>query len=368
MKVTAAVATAPRSPFEIQLLDLEPPRSDEILVRIAAVGLCHTDVSARDQLLPIPLPAVLGHEGAGVVESVGEAVTKVVPGDRVVLTFRSCGRCTRCEVHQPSYCEHSGVLNFAGARPDGSRALRRDGEAISSNFFGQSSFATHALAYERNVVKVAQDAPLDTYAPLGCGIQTGAGAVLRSIACEPGSSLLVTGAGSVGLSAVMAARGIARCGAIMVSDPMPERRALARELGATHVIDPATGKLAHLVRAIMPAGVDYALDTTGQSKVMDAAVFCLRLAGTLGLLGIPAKADAPTPGYANVVLARGLRIQGILEGDSDPDVFIPELIAHHRAGNFPFDRLISRYPFTEINQAIDDQHAGKCTKAVLVME
>lgn len=367
MRVTAAIATAPGQPFEFHEVDLDDPRDDEILVRIEAVGLCHTDLSARDQLFPTALPAVLGHEGAGTVVRVGAAVGKVVPGDRVLLTFRSCGACARCAAHQPTYCRHSVGLNYAGTRPDGTTAIHRDGERIGSNFFGQSSFADHALAYERNVVKLAPDAPLATYAPLGCGVQTGAGAILRALRCPEGSTIVVTGAGSVGLSAVMAAAGIAGCARVIVSDPMASRRELALDIGATEVLDPAAGKLSKQVRALLANGVDYVLDTTGLPPVLDDALFCLRPAGTLGLLGIPPRPNTPSPGLAGVVLTYGLTIRGIIEGDSDPDVFIPELIAHHAAGRFPFDRLVTTYPFERMNQAIEDQHAGLCTKAVLVM-
>lgn len=367
MKIKAAIATAPHAPFEVREATLDEPRDDEILVRIVAVGLCHTDISARDGILPMRLPAVLGHEGAGVVEAVGSSVTKVAPGDNVLLTFRSCGECDRCVAGEPTYCRHSVQLNYTGARPDGSTSLSADDAPLSSNFFGQSSFATHALAYERNAVKVAADAPLAIFAPLGCGIQTGAGAVLRALRCPEGSSLLITGAGPVGLSAVMAARHIAGCAHVIVSDPKPERRALATELGATDVIDPGDGRLNALVRQVLSAGVDYALDTTGVAAVMNGALQCLRPAGTLGMLGIPQVGDMPTPGLANAVLTYGLKIQGIIEGDSEPDVFIPELIEHHRAGRFPFDKMISTFPFDAINEAIEEQHAGRCTKAVLTM-
>lgn len=206
MEVIAAVAIAPDAPFEIERLQLDEPRDDEALVRIVAVGICHTDIAAREGQMPIALPAVLGHEGAGVVVSVGAAVTKVGPGDHVVLTFRSCGACARCDHHDPAYCEQGFVLNYTGRRPDESATLRRGQGPVAGSFFGQSSFAGHVIAYERNIVRV-EDKGFDfaLLAPLGCGVQTGAGAVLRSLKCEAGSSLLVTGAGSVGLSAVMAA-------------------------------------------------------------------------------------------------------------------------------------------------------------------
>ena len=281
VRITAALTRAKGAPFELTELELDDPRDDEILVEIRAVGLCHTDLVARDQILPVPLPAVFAHEGAGVVVRTGAAVTKVRPGDRVVLTFRSCGHCSRCDAGEPTYCESSVGLNYAGCRPDGSKTLSLNGTPVSSNFFGQSSFASHVLTYEANVVRVDGDIPFETLAPLGCGVQTGAGTVLRALQCPEGSSIVITGGGSVGLSAVLGAR-IAGCTHIVISDPMPERRQLALELGATHAHDPANGKLTAFVRSLAPAGFDYALDTTGIASVMEAALGSLRPHGTLG--------------------------------------------------------------------------------------
>ena len=367
MEVLAAVATAPGVDFAIERLTLDAPRADEVLVRIVAVGICHTDIAAREGHMPIGLPAVLGHEGAGVVVAVGSDVTKVVPGDHVVLTFRSCGVCVRCATHDPAYCDKGFPLNYIGTRPDGSNTLRRGDTPIGGSFFSQSSFADHVLAYERNIVPVTDRAmELSLLAPLGCGIQTGAGAVLRSLKCRAGSSLLVTGAGSVGLSAVMAAV-VAGCATIIVSDPVGSRRALALDLGATHAIDPGTKALEMAVREVVPNGCDYAIDTTAHPAVLDSALRSLRALGTLGMIGVPERPDAPSPGSAIEYLMRGLTVRGILEGDSDPDEFIPELIGYVRDGRFPLAKLVRTYPFADINRAIADQHDGHCVKPVLLM-
>lgn len=364
MKITAAVTRGAGAEFEIADLSLEEPRDDEVLVRISAVGLCHTDLVARDQILPVPLPAVFGHEGAGVVVKTGAAVTKVKPGDPVLLTFSYCGECTRCQAGEPAYCELSVGLNFGGCRLDGSKSLHEHGKPVSSHFFCQSSFATHALATENNVVKVDPDLPLETLAPLGCGVQTGAGAVLNALVCPPRSSLVIFGGGSVGLSAVLGAV-VAGCSTIIVSDPVGQRRDLALELGATHVIDPLNENAGEKVRAITGKGVDFALETTGIAAVMNEAISCLRPHGTLGLLGVPVDPRQPTPGYATAVLMYGYTIKGIIEGESNPDDFLPKLIDLYRQGKFPFDRLISFYPFERINQAVQDQHDGKIVKAIL---
>ena len=366
MKVTAAVARAAGADFTLETVELDAPRADEILVRIAAVGVCHTDLVAREGAMPFSLPAVLGHEGAGVVERVGAGVTKVVAGDRVAITFRSCGDCARCKAGDAAYCYTMPMLNYIGMRPDGTKALSLNGEPVSSNFFGQSSLATFALAYERNVVKLPADLPFPLAAPLGCGVQTGAGGVILALGAPAGSSILITGGGAVGLSAVMGAA-IQNCATIIVLEPHTPRRALALELGATHVIDPvASPDLAAAVRAIAPHGVDYAFDTTGRPEILSAVMACLAPKGVFGIVGIP-PAGTPMPGDLGSVLTFGQTVRGIIEGDSDPDGFIPEMIAHWRAGRLPLEKLVKTFPFADINSAIAAQHHGDCVKVVLTL-
>ena len=364
MKIRAMVARPGDREFIPLEVDLDDPRSDEILVRIAYVGLCHTDVLALGGIFEFDMPAVFGHEGAGVVEKVGDAVRKVAPGDRVALSFRSCGACPKCKTGHPAYCHDMPLLNYAGMRPDGSRAIRHEGREVASNFFGQSSFATHALAYESNAVKIPTNIPLEIAAPLGCGIQTGAGSVIKGLACKKGSSLLITGGGCLGLSAVMGAK-IRECDVVIVSEPYATRRAMALELGATHVIDPSEEPdLARAVRNILPSGVDYAIDTTGRTDVLDAIMNSLAPQGTLAsLASVPS--GTPIPGDLRNLLAYGHTIKGIVEGDCEPDAFIPEMIGYYKAGLMPIDRLISVYDLSDINQAIADQHDGHCIKAVL---
>lgn len=366
MDIQAAVATGPGKPFEIRSVELEDPRDDEILVRIVGVGVCHTDLVFKEGGM-IAAPVVLGHEGSGIVEKVGAKVTKVAAGDRVAMTFRSCGVCSRCDRGDAAYCQTMPLLNYAGMRPDGSKTLKCEEVAVGSNFFGQSSFASHAITYERNVVKVPEDLPLEMFGPLGCGVQTGAGGVMRSLACEAGSSLLITGGGPVGLSAVMGGK-IRGCSTIILVEPHAARRALALEFGATHVIDPAVDKdLAAAVRAIVPAGVDYAFDTTGVPPVLSAVMGALGSKGVFGIVGI-APPGTPMPGDLNTAMTFGHTVKGIIEGDSDPDVFLPELMEHYRRGELPFDRMITTFPFSQINEAIAAQHHGDCIKIVLLME
>jgi aryl-alcohol dehydrogenase len=365
MKITAAVARTPGADFTLETVELDEPRADEIRVRIHAVGLCHTDLVARDGAMPFALPAVLGHEGAGVVEAVGSGVTKVVAGDRVAITFRSCGACARCKSGDPAYCHSMPAMNYIGMRLDGSKSIHQDGADLASNFFGQSSLATHALTYERNVIKLPADMPFEVAGPMGCGIQTGAGGIMKALACEAGASLLILGGGAVGLSAVMGAK-IQGCGTIIVVEPHAVRRSLALELGATHVIDPvAEPDLAAAVRAILAIGVDYAFDTTGRPDTLTATMACLGPKGVFGIVGIP-PAGTPMPGDLGTVLTFGQTVRGIIEGDSDPDVFLPELMTHWREGRLPLERLIKTFPLAQINEAVVAQHHGDCVKVVLL--
>jgi len=365
MKITAVVARTPGADFTLETVELDEPRADEIRVRIHAVGLCHTDLVARDGAMPFALPAVLGHEGAGVVEAVGADVTKVATGDRVAITFRSCGACARCKSGDPAYCHSMPAMNYIGMRLDGSKSIHQDGADLASNFFGQSSLATHALTYERNLIKLPADMPFEVAGPMGCGIQTGAGGIMKALACEAGSSLLILGGGAVGLSAVMGAK-IQGCGTVIVVEPHAVRRALALELGATHVIDPvAEPDLAAAVRAIVAIGVDYAFDTTGRPDTLTATMACLGPKGVFGIVGIP-PAGTPMPGDLGTVLTFGQTVRGIIEGDSDPDVFLPELMTHWREGRLPLERLIKTFPLAQINEAVVAQHHGDCVKVVLL--
>jgi aryl-alcohol dehydrogenase len=362
MKIQAAVTRASRAPMSIETLTMEEPREDEILVRLVATGICHTDIAMRDQTYPVPQPIVLGHEGAGIVDRVGKSVTKVVVGDHVIMTFNSCGHCPSCQHDASTYCHEFFGYNFAGTRPDGSTALSRDSERIHSNFFGQSSFATYALCHERNVVNVRRDVPLDRLAPLACGVQTGAGAIINSLKPGPGNSLAVFGTGSVGLSAIMAAR-LVGVTTIIGIDLNDTRLDLAWELGATHVVN-AKNNVGEAITALTTTGVDYSFETTANVKVMRQAIDCLAPRGTCGLVGA-ANVGTEVNFDQLHIMTGGRSIRGIVEGDSHPDVFIPALIDLFTQGRFPLDKLLSFYPFERINDAIHDSEAGTAVKPVV---
>lgn len=359
---TAAVTACCGAPWELHEVEIDDPKPDEVLVRIVATGLCHTDVSVRDQHLPVSLPAVLGHEGAGVVERVGSAVRDLQVGDHVVLCVASCGRCRNCCRGLPTYCENALPLNFSGRRPDGSATLRQNGAAIGGSFFGQSSFATYALATENNAVRVPRDLPLELLGPLGCGIQTGAGTVINALSVSFGSSIAVFGAGAVGLAAIMAAR-VVGCTTIIAIDMHANRLQLATEVGATHVIDASTmPDVVAAVRAIV-GGVEFAVDTTAVPAVARQSVACLAPLGQCAIVGVY------KPGTELTIPADSLffgqRIGGAVEGDSIPKLFIPQLIELWRQGRFPFERLLTFYDFDQINQAVLDSKAGSVIKPVI---
>ncbi|MFF9786263.1 NAD(P)-dependent alcohol dehydrogenase [Streptomyces nigrescens] len=358
MRIQAALVESAGGPFTLRDVDLDGPRPDEILVRLTAAGICHTDLGAR-QIWP-RLPMVFGHEGAGIVEAVGSAVTTLTPGDSVCLSYRSCGSCGHCTSAQPAYCEAGiNALNASGTRTDGSTTLSRDGQPVFGNFFGQSSFATHAIAYESNCVKIHDLDPV-LAAPLGCGVQTGAGTVLNVLRPTADSSLVVFGAGGVGLSAVMAA--VAQGCTVIAVDPVASRRAVAQDLGAVAAFDPAdVDDVAAAVRDITSGGPQYAIDTTGQPAVISQAIAALRQRGTLALVGIgtTAQFDIMT------VLTKGLQIRGVIEGDSIPQEFIPRLITLHKQGRLPFEKLITPYPFSEIDAAAQAAASNEVIKPVL---
>lgn len=361
MKVKAAVAREGREDFSIEDLDLGEPGPDDILVRIVAVGLCHTDVKALVGRIGVPKPIVLGHEGAGIVERIGARVAKVKPGDHVVLTYDSCGSCHACSGGNPAYCQQTNALNFHDIRANQPGFFRCGAGFIHGHFFGQSSFANYAIARERNTILVRKDAPLAILGPLGCSIQTGAGAIMNSLAAKQRERVAVFGVGPVGLSAVMTAA-VCGCSEILAADVLESRLAMAKQLGATKCILAGAGmETAEEVRRLAPDGVDCVLDTTGRAESYGQALASLATKGRFGFVTLPTGGFAPN--LATVMLG-GLTVRGIVQGDSVPDVFIPRLIDLYMSGRFPFDKLVTPYPFDKINQAIADQACGKIIKPI----
>lgn len=366
MKIKAAVVREARGPFEVLDVNLDEPREDEVQVRIVASGVCNTDNHIRNQVYDTPLPAVLGHEGAGIVEKVGANVTTVKPGDHVILGWDSCGKCKACRRGNPGYCINFWDHLYCGHRADGSTAFSfDDGTPVASHFFGQSSFAQVVNAKERGVVKIGDDIPLELVGSFGCGMGTGAGAVVNSMRTRAGETVVVFGTGGVGMSAIMAAVAIG-AGRVIAVDIQESRLALAKELGATHVINSAKVDVLEELAAITEGeGVDVALDTTGIPKLIRDCVECLGTFGRAGLIAVT-KPGTEVTFEVGSSLAKGWEFRTISGGDAVPQDFIPLLANWWRQGKFPVEKLIKRYSIEEINNAFEDSANGTTIKPVIV--
>ncbi|KAF5604283.1 alcohol dehydrogenase [Fusarium pseudocircinatum] len=365
---TALLLREINGPFSLEQISLDAIRNDEALVEIHATGICHTDLSCANGTLPASAPAVLGHEGAGVIKEVGADITDLKPGDKVLLSFAHCGTCEQCTSGHPAYCYSFVPWNFGGKRPDGSAALNLDGsqnkKALYSSFFGQSSFARLAIAHRSSLVKVGDDNDLALFAPLGCGLQTGAGAILNTLNVQPGKTVAIFGVGSVGMSAVMAAK-LRGAKEIIAVDLQQDRLDLAKTLGATATILGSDADIVSKMQEISPPnGVNYALDCTGVPAVIETMIKCL------GTRGRAASVGAPSPGKTVDVdvfaqLIHGREYVGCCEGDAVPSKLIPFLIEQHAQGKYPIEKLITYYDVKDFEQAISDTKSGKALKAVL---
>ena len=367
MRANAAVFEKLFSPLSVGEVEIGEPGPGEVLVKIVASGVCHTDALARDGDMPFPAPGVLGHEGAGVVAAVGDGVTSVSPGDQVVIGWPWCGTCRNCLDGQPRYCLQLGPLVIGGSRADGSTSLRRpDGSPLHSHFFGQSSFASYSICAASALVPVAADADVSVLGPLACGISTGAGAVLNALRPHAGSSVVVYGAGAVGLSAIMAARLTAATHIIAV-DKLASRLSLAAELGATETVNVSEGGADPVaaVREICGGPADFAMDCAGNLSVLRQAADSVGMRGTVALIGgAPAGAEFS---FDHLTTLWGKRVVGILGGEGRSATLIGTLIALSRQGRFPYDRLIQKFPLDEVNEALEASRHGDVIKPVLVM-
>ncbi|KAJ9609467.1 hypothetical protein H2200_005794 [Cladophialophora chaetospira] len=368
-RTLAIVAPAPKEPPAVQEIVLDEPRSDEAIVEIHAVGICHADVAVLQGVIPLGFPKVVGHEGAGVVKVVGTDVKHVQPGDKVILSFNPCGECGNCKRKLSSYCDHNMARTWPGLRPDQSFTLKSvDGKPIYGNFFGQSSWSRLALVQRDCMVKVPQDTDLKLFAPLGCGVQTGTGVVWNTLDLQKGDSFVVSGCGAVGMSAIMAAkqRGATTIMAVDIND---ERLSLAKELGATHTFNGGAEDLVQQIHAVspLPAGVRNAFDTTAVPKVIEAMIQATGVRGRTVVVGAtpPDKKISIQP---MEFLNMGKQFIGSVEGDSHPPEAIPYMLEQHRQGHLPLEKIVSTYKYTEFARALDDMKTGKAIKPVLVWD
>jgi aryl-alcohol dehydrogenase len=363
-----AVTASQGAPFELRDLVVDDPRDDEIVVRLVASGICHTDVSAQNQVIPFPLPALLGHEGAGVVERVGRGVQTFNEGDHVVVSFNFCGECIQCVTGRPVQCDTWVPRNLVGgSRMDGSSPIHlADGGALHAHFFGQSSFATRVVVRAAAAIRVPQEAPLPMLAPLVCGFQTGAATMLQVLAPELGHTVAIFGAGGVGLSALMAAM-LTPANRVIVIDVVPERLALAKELGATHIVNAKTDDSVEAIKEITGGrGADRIIEASGNTAVLKQALTSMATDSIVAIVGAPPFGSEVAVDVLDAIV-KGPRIIGVNQGRSVPRVVIPALVDHFLSGRMPFDKLIRTYPLADINDAIHDMHSGATIKPVLLM-
>ncbi|KAL3450255.1 chaperonin 10-like protein [Aspergillus insuetus] len=348
---------------------LDSVRDDELLVEIHATGICHTDIACIEGKLPAEFPCVLGHEGAGVVLQIGDGVQGIRQGDKVLLSYNFCSTCRQCRAGEPAYCENLVAQNFGGRRADGSRTMRLAGDEathVFANFFGQSSLSRVALVNRASVVRVAPDTPLHMFAPLGCGVQTGAGAVLNTLNVQEGSSVAVFGVGAVGLSAIMAAR-LRNARIIIAVDLESSRLEMAHELGATHtLIGGSDGDVRQRIRDICAPtnGAEFAVDCSGATQVIEVMLDSLAVRGRAASVGAPAPGKrAGVDVFAHLTLGR--EYVGCHQGSSVAEEMIPYLVEQNKQGRFPLQKLITYYAVEDHQRAFDDVKNGRAVKAVL---
>lgn len=374
MKVRAAVLEAMGAahpyaesrPLKIEELDLDPPGPGEILVRIKAAGLCHSDLSVINGDRPRPMPMALGHEAAGIVEELGAGVTDLKVGDHVVLVFvPSCGHCMPCAEGRPALCEPGAAANGAGTLLHGVRRLKRNGQAINHHL-GCSAFATHATVSRNSAIRIDPELPLTEAALFGCAVLTGVGAVVNTAQVRAGSTVAVVGLGGVGLASVL---GAVAAGArqVIAADLSDDKLALAKSLGATHVFNAGATDAAEAIRQASHGGVDFAIEMAGSTRAFDLAYKITRRGGTTVTAGLPPpNATWPMP-PVNLV-AEERTIKGSYIGTCVPLRDLPRYIELYRGGRLPVNKLMSgTLALDDINRGFDLLHEGKAVRQVIVL-
>ncbi|ANZ63570.1 aryl-alcohol dehydrogenase [Secundilactobacillus paracollinoides] len=366
MNITAAVAEKQGDPLTIREVILDDNlKSVEVLVKTIASGICGADIQEINGGPTgfAPIPMILGHEGAGIVQKVGAAVSDFEPGDHVTISYASCGTCRQCVLGRPYACERMNELNFGGKDIDGGTRYSLDGKPLSS-FFQQSSFGSYMKVQARNMVKVTDDVDLKLLGPLGCGLQTGAGTVLNELRPQPGDGIVIFGTGTVGLAAIMAAK-VAHCNPIIAVDVVPSRLETALSLGATDVINSKeTPDVPAAVNKIVAGGVTFGIVSAGINGLAENAVRSTAIYGAVAIVGGAFKGEF---NMAQDFLIPARTVKGVLQGSSLPKVFIPKLIQLYKEGQFPFDKLVKFYDLKDVNQAIEDSKPGQVIKPILVM-
>jgi len=361
----AAVLEQFNAPLVVRDVEIDAPHGGEVMVRVAAAGICGSDLKAIDGKSPVTphLPLIPGHESAGVVEEVGPGVTSVRPGDHVIVAMTGpCGRCGHCRAGRFARCDGPTRASIMGLMTDGTTRLTVDGEPARP-FIGVGAFAEYVVVNEQMVVKIRDDAPLDTASLLACGVITGVGAVVNSARVEPGSTVAVVGCGGVGLNVVQGAR-LAGAATIVAVDVVLDKAQLACEFGATHVVVPENGDLTEAVLAVVPGGVDYAFDATGVQGILTSAFNATRDGGTTVMVGSPPSAAPIEIPPQKLFFSRTLR--GCSGGDAVPARDLPMLVDLWMSGRLDVSSLITdRVPLAGVNDAIERVRAGKVARALV---
>ena len=340
--------------LEVGSVDIEEPRPGEVLVKVTDCGVCHSDLSIVDGALPAPLPVVLGHEAAGLIEAVGPGVTRLAVGDKVVLTpLPSCGRCYFCTRGNPTLCAEYSAALFMSSRPDGSTPLSRAGDPVYRGL-GMGGWAEFVVLPQEGAVKVDEDVDLAEACVIGCAVQTGVGAVLETARVEEGATVLVLGAGGIGVAVVQGAR-LAGASVIVVADPVESRREAALRFGATHVVDPTDVDVTTFCMDLTGVGMDYAFEAAGQAALIEQGITAIRAGGTVVGVGAPPIDQGITIPMVAAFTATEKRLIGCLLGSVNAHRDIPRLLALAKAGRLDLGGMITdRYPLTEVVDAVDN--------------
>lgn len=360
----AAVFTEPNNPINIQEIEIEEPRSREVMVKVSHCGICHSDLSMLDLGGAGQLPVILGHEAAGTIEEVGRDVTSVAPGDKVMLTpLAFCGQCYWCSRAEPTACVEAQSFT-SGLRPDGTSPFSHQGQCVHRGL-GVAGFSEKTIVPESAVVKLDQDTPLDIACVIGCAVQTGVGSVFNSAKVEVGSTVLVTGLGGIGISIVQGAR-IAGAEKIIVSDPVAERREAALHFGATHTIDPLSDELVpRVMDETANIGVDYAFEAAGVAALVDDCINASRIGGSTIIVGVDATL-ATVPILPVMLATMGKKIIGSLLGDCHPQRDIPRFVNLWKSGKLDLDGMIShRIALDEINLGFENVRETRGIRTVV---
>ncbi len=357
----AAVFYEANKPLVVEEIEIEEPKQGEAMVKMAAAGVCHSDLHFMEGLWPWPTPAVLGHEGAGIVEKVGQGVTSVQPGDHVIFSWTpSCGMCRNCVIGKPYLCTGHGS---GPTMRDGTSRLKKGDQTIH-HFISVSSFAEHAVVPEIGMVKVRDDAPLDKVALVGCAVMTGVGAVINTAKVEVGSSVAVFGCGGVGLNVVQGAN-LADATTIIAVDMLDNKLEMAKQFGATHLVNASKDDPVMKIHEITGGGADYAFEVIGKAEVITQAFESVKPGGTAVVVGMPPLGSQTTLNAA-LIFMQDKTLKGCNYGSTRFRVDMPMLVDLYMAGKLKIDELVTRsYPLEKINEAFEAMKKGEVARSII---